>query len=141
MRELIGITKALADESRLRLLWALRRGERCVCQLVELLELAPSTVSKHLALLRHAGLVEVRKSGRWIHYRLADQARSAAVGRAFALVGDALADDPRAARDDARLDSILAIDPEVLCRRQRGEPPRERRDPGPLAAANPDHDA
>ena len=62
---------ALSDPTRLRLLLALRGGELCACQLIGLVGLAPSTVSKHLALLRAAGLVAARKDGRWVHYRLA----------------------------------------------------------------------
>jgi DNA-binding transcriptional ArsR family regulator len=72
MREFIAITKALADESRVRILMALAHGELCLCQLIEMLGLAPSTVSKHMAVLTQAGLTECRKAGRWHYYRLAD---------------------------------------------------------------------
>jgi DNA-binding transcriptional ArsR family regulator len=69
--------KALAHPARLRVLAMLRGGELCACQLTAVLDLAPSTVSAHLAELRRAGLVDERKSGRWVHYRLA-QTRAAA---------------------------------------------------------------
>ena len=71
MRELVEILKALADESRLRALCVLQGRELCVCQIVDLLRLAPSTVSKHMTILRQAGLVASRKKGRWIYYRFA----------------------------------------------------------------------
>ena len=71
MKEFIAITKALADESRVRLLLALEERELCVCQLIELLGLAPSTVSKHMSILKQAGLVDMRKEGRWAYYRVA----------------------------------------------------------------------
>ena len=58
MREFMNITGALADETRVRTLLALRKGELCVCQITELFGLAPSTVSKHLSLLFQAGLVD-----------------------------------------------------------------------------------
>ena len=58
MRDLMAVTKALADESRVRILLALKPGKLCVCQIVELLQLAPSTVSKHMSILKHARLVE-----------------------------------------------------------------------------------
>ena len=61
MREVLAVTKALADESRVRALIALTSGPLCVCQIAELLQLAPSTVSKHLAILRLGGLVESEK--------------------------------------------------------------------------------
>ena len=72
MKEFLSITKAMGDESRLRALLALAGGELCLCQIIELLGLAPSTVSKHMAVLHHAGLVETRKQGRWIFYSLAE---------------------------------------------------------------------
>jgi ArsR family transcriptional regulator len=52
---------------------ALREGELCLCQVIELLDLAPSTVSKHMSLLKQAGLIEQRKEGRWHYYRLPDE--------------------------------------------------------------------
>ena len=63
--------KALADRNRIRILKLLEGGEVCVCHITEVLELAPATVSKHLSLLKTAGLVKARRDGRWIHYRLA----------------------------------------------------------------------
>ena len=71
MRDLMAVLKALADENRVRALMALRPGELCVCQIVELLGLAPSTVSKHMAILKQARLVDSRKQERWMFYRLA----------------------------------------------------------------------
>ena len=71
MLEILNITKALSDENRVRALMMLTGGELCVCQIIEMLGLAPSTVSKHMSILRQAGLVETRKEGRWIYYRLA----------------------------------------------------------------------
>lgn len=70
MRRFLNITRALADESRVRALLALRAGELCVCQLIDLLELAPSTVSRHMSLLVQAELVVGRREGRWRYYRL-----------------------------------------------------------------------
>ena len=59
MLEFMNITKALADENRVRILLALHgRDELCVCQLIDLLQLAPSTVSKHLFILRNARLIK-----------------------------------------------------------------------------------
>ncbi len=69
MRATLRVTKALADRQRLRILMMLRGGEFCVCQIVDVLRLAPSTVSKHLAILDNAGLVVSRKDGRWAYYR------------------------------------------------------------------------
>jgi ArsR family transcriptional regulator, arsenate/arsenite/antimonite-responsive transcriptional repressor len=66
MRDVLAITNAMADDSRVRAVLALKHGQPCVSQIVELLGLAPSTVSKHLSILPHAGLVESRKTDRWV---------------------------------------------------------------------------
>ncbi|MGA9236606.1 MAG: metalloregulator ArsR/SmtB family transcription factor, partial [Desulfobacterales bacterium] len=73
MRHLVRTTKALADATRIRILGALQGRELCVCQLIELLGLAPSTVSKHLSILRNARLIDSRKEGRWMYYRLSGE--------------------------------------------------------------------
>ena len=65
------IFKALSDPIRLRIVALLLEGELCVCDLMAVLELPQSTVSRHLANLRHAGLVEDERRGGWMFYRLA----------------------------------------------------------------------
>ncbi len=119
MNNFLAISKALSDESRVRALLCLRGGERCVCQIVELLGLAPSTVSKHLFLLRHAGLIEARKAGKWMHYRLAGASAAPEVRRAIEWTIESTQGQPRVAQDDARLIEILNMNPEALCLKQR----------------------
>lgn len=116
MREFVTVTKALADETRLRLLMAVRDRELCVCQLIELVGLAPSTVSKHMAILRQAGLVESRKEGRWMYYRWPEPVeRGTLAGSALAWVRESLSPTPAIRGDDRRMKEILKIDPERLC--------------------------
>jgi DNA-binding transcriptional ArsR family regulator len=103
VRDFLPITKALGDETRLRLLMALRDGELCLCQLIELLGLAPSTVSKHMTLLQQAGLVERRKQGRWHFYRLAESRVPQAAAKALAWVTESLAEDPTIREDQEAL--------------------------------------
>jgi ArsR family transcriptional regulator, arsenate/arsenite/antimonite-responsive transcriptional repressor len=67
-----GLFKALADATRLRILGLLLSGEVCVCHIHESLRIPQSKASRHLAYLRKAGLVETRREGLWIHYRMAD---------------------------------------------------------------------
>lgn len=74
MKTTARIFKALSDETRLRILALLAGGELCVCDLMTTLELPQSTVSRHLAFLRNAGLVEDRRQGVWMFYRLIDGA-------------------------------------------------------------------
>ena len=78
LRPLVETLKALAHPVRLRILALLRDGELCVCEVAEVLELAPSTVSEHLTGLRRAGVVREWKAGRWVHVALAEgpEARS-----------------------------------------------------------------
>lgn len=63
--------RAFADPTRLRILSLLRGGELCVCHLLDILRLPQSTVSRHVAYLRRAGLVGAREDGTWNYYRLA----------------------------------------------------------------------
>ena len=72
MSQAVKLFKALADETRLRILNLVAHRELCVCHLVEALELGQSKVSRHLAHLRNAGLVNDRREGLWIYYSLAE---------------------------------------------------------------------
>ena len=118
MQEIVNLNKALAEPNRLRVLMALRGGELCVCQITELLGLAPSTVSKHMAVLRQAGLVESWKQGRWVHYGLAGPHAPAPARRALAWLGESLAPAEQVAQDQERLRAILLLDKHQLCKQQ-----------------------
>lgn len=120
MRDFMNITKALADENRVRVLIFLHHGELCVCQIIEMLKLAPSTVSKHMAILRQAGLVESRKEGRWRHYRLPDNGSPHAVQMAIKWVQESLKDDRTVAKDVERVNAVLKMDKKALCDRYKG---------------------
>ena len=111
--ETLRVTKALADRQRLRILLLLAGGELCVCQIVAVLQLAASTISKHLSLLTGAGLIAARKDGRWVHYRLTPSAPPLDCLRA------ALARDPAIRADRQALRRIKQQAPEDLCRQQR----------------------
>ena len=121
MREMMNITKALADKNRVRSLMALRGGELCVCQITELFGLAPSTVSKHLSILQQAGLVDSRKDGRWIYYRLPNNTVPDIVRRAIDWVEKFTENDPRILDDAKQLKRILKLDASELCKRQCGK--------------------
>jgi DNA-binding transcriptional ArsR family regulator len=127
LRGMLRTTKALADGQRLRILLMLRAGELCVCQIVETLGLAASTVSKHLSILTGADLLVARKDSRWVYYRIANHNRQART------VVDWLAaeagDDPVIQRDCATLRTVADCPPTDLCRdqRQRKTRPRGRR--------------
>jgi len=132
---LLSITAALADANRVRILLCLQNcaasggcacsgdpqgcPDACLCQITELLELAGSTVSKHLSILKQAGLVEARKEGRWMYYSIIDPAQATPLASAaLEWVRASLSDDPRRIADAARLKEILQEDPGELCKRQ-----------------------
>lgn len=70
MEELAQFFKALGDETRLRIILLLTESELCVCDLMFLLNVPQSKVSRHLAYLKHSGITESRRVGVWMHYRL-----------------------------------------------------------------------
>jgi DNA-binding transcriptional ArsR family regulator len=118
MRELMAIIKALADENRVRILWAVQSRELCVCQIVELLGLAQSTVSKHLSILHQVRLVDSRKEGRWMFYRAADDDSPVEAREMATVVSRLLARNPEAGEDAKRLKEILKVDRDELCKKQ-----------------------
>ncbi len=69
------VFRAFADPTRLRIFNLLIEGEVCVCRLCNMLDEIQPKISRHLAYLRRAGLVEVRRDGKWMHYRLAKHAK------------------------------------------------------------------
>ncbi|KMQ51227.1 Arsenical resistance operon repressor [Chitinispirillum alkaliphilum] len=114
------LAKALSDPQRIRALLALRKGELCACQIIELLKLAPSTVSKHMSILKGVRIVQSRKEGRWIYYRIADQKRcNAKIWDFIQLTQCSLQQDEMIQKDSEQLDKILSIDLDTLCKRQK----------------------
>ena len=124
MWDFMAVTKALADENRVRLLLALQNQELCLCQLIELVKLAPSTVSKHMSILRAARLVDARKDGRWMYYRLSGSKSSPIVRGAIDWARKSLAHDPQIIGDAQRLEQILKMDVRKLCESQCLPKPR-----------------
>jgi ArsR family transcriptional regulator len=94
--------RALGDATRLRILGLLLTGEVCVCDIHESLKIPQPKASRHLAYLRRAGLVETRRDGLWIHYRLA-RAADPVLGAIVDAVRHALAHADTVRRDAERL--------------------------------------
>jgi len=106
MPQTVEIFKAMSDPLRLRILRLLRQREACVCELVYALEVPQYRASKHLRVLRHAGLVADRREGNWVYYSLT--ARTLPL---LAAVFDALEKQPvergdRWRRDDRRFADV-----------------------------------
>lgn len=114
MQQFMAITRALSDEARVRILLSLREGELCLCQVVEVLKLAPSTVSKHVERLRQAGLIDMRKEGRWHYYRLAGADAPAPVRDAIRWVLESLHTEKLIIADAAKLCCVRETDRKEL---------------------------
>jgi ArsR family transcriptional regulator, arsenate/arsenite/antimonite-responsive transcriptional repressor len=100
MKHAIKLFKALGDPTRLRIVKLLEGGELCVCQLMAVLGMGQSRISRHLSILKEAGLIEDRRAGKWVHYRLCCRDASQRVCSCFAGLDrdESVRSDQRAAR-------------------------------------------
>jgi ArsR family transcriptional regulator, arsenate/arsenite/antimonite-responsive transcriptional repressor len=94
--------RALADRTRLRLLHLMGADEVCVCFFVEILKTNQPKISRHLAYLRRAGIVDARRDGQWMHYRISEP-RDTHAARVLHDVMSWLNNDPEMQRDRQRL--------------------------------------
>jgi ArsR family transcriptional regulator len=113
LQTLSDVGGALAHSGRLRILALLRESDLYVCQMRTVVGLAASTVSAHLGILRHSGLVSEQKEGRWVRYRLTDEEPLGSVVREMLH----LVKEDRQLIDDARLlEAVRRMPLEGLCR-------------------------
>jgi len=119
LRDVMVIMKALSDENRARALMMLSRGELCLCQLIEMLALAPSTVSKHMSILYQAGLVNARKDGKWTFYRLPDEDAPPRVVEVIEWLKRCLKKDKRISTDIRQLKQMSRKSMKQLCKPYR----------------------
>ena len=116
LRKYEATMKAVADPTRVRILKMLEGGELCVCQIIAVLALSPSTVSKHLFLLKSAGLVNDRKEKKWIHYSLDRESDDPYVAGILRELSSWLDRDPVITRDRARLtEARKDLGPGAMC--------------------------
>jgi len=115
MEYFMKVVKALSERNRVRALMLLRDGELAVCQIIEMLGLAPSTVSKHLSVLSEAGLVRSRKDGRWTYYSLPAGGVEPYVAKAIQWVKHSLHRDDQVVEDAQRLEKVRNMSKEDLC--------------------------
>lgn len=120
MDKLTALFKALSDRNRLRIVAALlRQDELCACQVTELIQVTGATASRHMGVLIASGLVDSRKDGRWVYYRIRREQTDTAV--LLRWIESQLSRDPDIALDAKTLDEITSCAPEDLCRKQRGD--------------------
>jgi ArsR family transcriptional regulator len=107
MKDIVKVFKALADPTRLRIMLLLRRRELCVCELMHILEMEQSRVSHHMRVLRDAGIAEDVRQGRWILYRVPEEAQGI-VGELFAgELRDRIDATAEAAADAIKLEACI----------------------------------
>jgi ArsR family transcriptional regulator len=110
MRNISRLFKALSDPNRLRILKMLEFKSLCVCEITAALQLATSTVSKHLSILRDAGFIMDLKNGKWVNYTLHPENRAAAL---FPLLSGWLQTDSTVQSDR---DNLKNIDRNEICK-------------------------
>jgi ArsR family transcriptional regulator, arsenate/arsenite/antimonite-responsive transcriptional repressor len=93
MKTAVRVFKALADTNRIRILKMLQHKPLCVCEITSILGLATSTVSKHLSILKAAGLITDRKDSKWVNYEIERKPENPEVRHALELVQDILEKD------------------------------------------------
>lgn len=102
VRPLTKLFRALGDETRVRIVALLSHGELCVCHLLTALELSQPNISRHLGILRMAGVVDARRDGTWVYYRLVEQ-EHAAVQEVLSTVAKAFGAERAIRADHAKL--------------------------------------
>lgn len=116
MKTTAHLFKALSEAIRLRILALLIEGERCVCDLMAVLDLPQSTVSRHLATLRNAGLIKGRRQGQWMYYRLAG-AENPVQQQVLEMLRRELVALPQGRTDQEVLATHLVTKTEATCKR------------------------
>jgi ArsR family transcriptional regulator len=113
MKNHLKVFKALSDKNRLRIMKMLEARPMCVCEITAVLNLAPSTVSKHLSLLHEAELIEDRKEARWVNYSLPGKSLFPFVSDMLKLLRRSLKDDPEVLADMEKAKKVNRVE---LCR-------------------------
>lgn len=117
LKEINKILAALAETNRLRILMMLKTRPLAVCEIREILGLSFSTVSKHLSILREAGLIDFEKDGKWVNYRF-NQELPEVAREWLALLLEQISSDPQIQSD---LEKIFVVDKFKICQKPDSE--------------------
>jgi len=116
MKNTAQVFKALSDETRLRIMGLLIAGEElCVCDIIAALDLPQSTVSRHLAYLRNSGLLEDRRQGVWMYYRLSQDSKKN-INYLLDILAVLFNDLDQVAQDRRSLNDFLKVKKEEMCK-------------------------
>jgi ArsR family transcriptional regulator len=106
--------KALSDPNRLRILKMLQAKGLCVCEITEVLELATSTVSKHLSILREAGFIIEEKDGKWVNYMINPRPADPGITSLMSTLDFWVSDDDLILEDKKK---VIAVNRNKVCNR------------------------
>ena len=107
------IFKALSEPNRIRIIKMLQQKSLCVCEITEILQLAASTVSKHLSVLKSAGLIIDEKDNKWINYKINPTPENPGVLSALFSIKLLMEDDEIIKNDKEKMKNV---DREILCK-------------------------
>jgi ArsR family transcriptional regulator, arsenate/arsenite/antimonite-responsive transcriptional repressor len=111
-RDYVNPFKALSDPNRIRIMKMLTLRELCLCEVRAVLGLSNSTVSRHLTILRDAGLILDAKEGKWVNFRLNNRSQSKFIRSTIALVRGSFGDDEAVRRDAI---ALRRVDRKTIC--------------------------
>jgi ArsR family transcriptional regulator len=111
MQELIKASKALSDETRLRILSILLERECCVCEVMQALEISQSRASRNLGILEDAGFLTARRDGSWVLYSLKKRSGNSLAASLTGLLREFFASDEVLASDRERLQHAVRVGP------------------------------
>jgi ArsR family transcriptional regulator len=121
MKNTVNILKALSDKNRLKIIYALMEtDELCACQITEILKVKGATASRHLAVLSGVDLLESRKDGRWVYYRISYDFFLERNNELYQWIKHEKINSEEFKNEHKNIFHILKQDPEVICRKQRG---------------------
>jgi ArsR family transcriptional regulator len=107
MRNLLNIFKALSDDTRLRILKLLEGGELCICKIMEVLDMKQSRISRHMGILKNAGLVTDRRDGKWVHYSLNPKPEDLCCKEMISLLAERLKNQETVMQDQKKLQKLM----------------------------------
>jgi ArsR family transcriptional regulator len=116
MRYELNIFRALSDETRLRILKLLEEGELCICKIMEVMDMKQSRISRHLGILKNAGLVTDRRDGKWVHYSLTPKPENLCCEEMIPLLEKCLKDHEVVMKDQKQLKRLLEREKKGLWR-------------------------
>ena len=114
MKNLIKTTKAISDETRIRILKVLLERECCVCEVMQALDISQSRASRNLGILENAGLVKSRRDGAWILYSIDEQTKNSCAASLIKMLRGSLIDEEIVMRDRERLSRATRVGPGLI---------------------------